>query len=248
MSRISIELIFRHTEALEQELQTVVDKFPQIDTINVPDIMRFNNRSWLACDIVRQYIPHIIPHIRSIDFNLGAPESICRVIEDQKLSEVLVVTGDPPRDLSRQVYRTSSTSLIAFLKKTYPETKVYAAIDPYRSGLKDEMDYAQKKKDAGADGFFTQPFFDVKFMELYSEQLTGYDIYWGVSPVLGARSRSYWENSNNAFFPAGFEPTLEWNRNFAREALDFVRERQDNAYFMPIKTSLTDYLGGILNE
>jgi len=84
-------------------------------------------------------------------------------------------------------------------------------------------------------------------MELYSEQLNGSDIYWGVSPVMGEKSRSYWENRNNAFFPTSFEPNLEWNKNFAKEALDFVKERGDNIYFMPIKTSLTDYLGGILN-
>jgi len=247
MSRISIELVPRNHEVLEEDLKTVVEEFPNIDTVNVPDIIRFSTRSWLACNTARQYVSHAIPHIRSIDFNLKEPETVKSIIEDNKLSEVLVVTGDAPQDLSRKVYRTSSTSLIAYLKRTFPNLKVYAAIDPYRSGLKDELDYVQKKKDVGADGFFTQPFFDTKFMELYSEQLNGSDIYWGVSPVMGEKSRSYWENRNNAFFPTSFEPNLEWNKNFAKEALDFVKERGDNIYFMPIKTSLTDYLGGILN-
>lgn len=246
MSRISIELVPRNSEVLEKDLKTVVEEFSHIDTVNVPDIIRFSVRSWLACNTARQYVTHAIPHIRSIDFNLKEPEVISGIVEDNNLNEVLVVTGDPPSDLSRKVYRTSSTSLIAFLKRNYPKLKVYAAIDPYRSGLKDEMDYIQKKKDVGADGFFTQPFFDVKFMELYSEQLNGSDIYWGVSPVMGDGSRSYWENRNSAFFPPDFEPTLEWNRKFAKAALDFVKERNDNIYFMPIKTSLTSYLSGIL--
>lgn len=246
MSRISIELVPRNSEVLEKDLKTVVEEFPHIDTVNVPDIIRFSVRSWLACNTARQYVTHAIPHIRSIDFNLKEPEVISGIVEDNNLNEVLVVTGDPPSDLSRKVYRTSSTSLIAFLKRNYPKLKVYAAIDPYRSGLKDEMDYIQKKKDVGADGFFTQPFFDVKFMELYSEQLNGSDIYWGVSPVMGDGSRSYWENRNSAFFPPDFEPTLEWNRKFAKDALDFVKGRNDNIYFMPIKTSLSAYLSGIL--
>lgn len=246
MSRISIELVPRNSEVLEKDLKTVVEEFPHIDTVNVPDIIRFSVRSWLACNTARQYVTHAIPHIRSIDFNLKEPEVISGIVEDNNLNEVLVVTGDPPSDLSRKVYRTSSTSLIAFLKRNYPKLKVYAAIDPYRSGLKDEMDYIQKKKDVGADGFFTQPFFDVKFMELYSEQLNGSDIYWGVSPVMGDGSRSYWENRNSAFFPPDFEPTLEWNRKFAKDALDFVKGRNDNIYFMPIKTSLNAYLSGIL--
>ncbi|MCM8541021.1 MAG: methylenetetrahydrofolate reductase [Lentisphaeraceae bacterium] len=248
MSRISIELVPRNYEVLEADLKTVVADFPDIDTVNVPDIMRFSIRSWLACNTARQFVSNAIPHIRSIDFNMKeAPEDISSIIEDNKLSEVLVVTGDAPQDLSRKVYRTSSTSLIAYLKKNFPKLKVYAAIDPYRSGLKHELDYIQKKKDVGADGFFTQPFFDTRFMDLYAEQLNGSEIYWGVSPVMGDRSRSYWENRNNAFFPADFEPTLEWNRKFAKEALDFAKGRNDNIYFMPIKTSLTDYLGGILN-
>lgn len=247
MSRISIELVPRNYEVLEEDLKTVVADFPEIDTVNVPDIIRFSIRSWLACNTAKQFVANAIPHIRSIDFNLKAPEDIVNIVKDSKLSEVLVVTGDAPQDLSRKVYRTSSTSLISFLKRTFPKLKVYAAIDPYRSGLKHELDYIQKKKDVGADGFFTQPFFDTRFMELYAEQLNGSEIYWGVSPVMGDRSRSYWENRNNAFFPEDFEPTLEWNRNFAKEALAFAKERGDNIYFMPIKTSLKDYLGGILN-
>ena len=78
------------------------------------------------------------------------------------------------------------------------------------------------------------------------EQLKDVEIYWGVSPVLGERSKSYWENRNNAFFPMGFEPTLEWNREFANEALTYVKERDDNIYFMPIKTDLVNYLDGII--
>ena len=47
-------------------------------------------------------------------------------------------------------------------------------------------------------------------------------------------------------FSQGFEPTLEWNRNFAKEALAFVKERGQNVYFMPIKTDLIDYLDGVI--
>ena len=69
-------------------------------------------------------------------------------------------------------------------------------------------------------------------MQLYADQLDGKEIYWGVSPVMGERSQSYWENRNKAFFPKGFVPTLEWNRDFAKEALDFVKSRNENIYFI----------------
>jgi methylenetetrahydrofolate reductase (NADPH) len=247
MSRISIELVPRDKEVLTSELEILKTQFPHIDTVNIPDIMRLKLRSWEACQVAHDYVPHAIPHIRSIDFSLdNNPEQMLNIINEGKFKEVLVVTGDPPADLSRKVYRTSSTSLIRFLKRNFPELKVYAALDPYRSGLKDEMDYVKKKVDSGADAFFTQPFFDIRFMELYAEQLQGSEVYWGVSPVLGERSKSYWENRNNAFFPKGFSPTLEWNRNFAKEALAFVQARKENIYFMPIKTDLIDYLDGVI--
>ncbi len=247
MSRISIELVPRNREVLDAELKTVTAEFPNIDTVNIPDIIRLPIRSWQACQISQSFVKNTIPHIRSIDFDLTKPETILSIMETYKFNEVLVVTGDPPQDLSHKVYRTTSVAFISFLKSHFPNLKVYGALDPYRSGLKDEVDYIHKKRDAGADGFFTQPFFDIKFMDIYAEQLKGLSIYWGVSPVLGDNSRSYWENRNNAFFPSHFSPTLEWNRQFAKDALKYAREKGDNLYFMPIKTSLTSYLGGVLN-
>ena len=247
MSRISIELVPRNKEVLLKELQVVQKEFPNIKTVNIPDITRLPVRSWDACKEAKKYVESSIPHIRSIDFSMDKPQEILDVIASCQLSEVLIVSGDPPQDLSRKVYRTSPTQLTRFLKTELPELKVYGAIDPYRSGLKAELDYVQKKIDSGVDAFFTQPFFDIKFMEIYSEQLNGYDVYWGVSPVMGERSKSYWENSNNAFFPKDFQPTLDWNRGFAEKALQFARENGDNIYFMPIKTGISEYLSGILN-
>ena len=247
MTRISLELVPRSEQALLDDLNCVKEHFSQLDTVNIPDIIRFPLRSWTACQTAGDYVKHQIPHIRSIDFSMDKPQEIIDVIEQCNLKEVLIVSGDPPQDLSRKVYRTSATKIISFLRKEIPELKVYAALDPYRSGLKAEVDYVQKKVDAGAQAFFTQPFFDVRFMDIYAEQMRGLDVYWGVSPVLGERSRSYWENRNHAFFPKGFEPTLEWNINFAREALQYVKDRGDNIYFMPIRTDLQKYLGGIFN-
>ncbi|NQZ56020.1 MAG: methylenetetrahydrofolate reductase [Lentisphaeraceae bacterium] len=247
MSRISLELVPRSEQALLDDLNCVKDHFPQLDTVNIPDIIRFPLRSWTACQTAAPYITNRIPHIRSIDFTMDNPQEILDVIHNNSLKEVLIVSGDPPQDLSRKVYRTSATKIISFLRKELPDLKVYAALDPYRSGLKAEIDYVQKKVDAGAQAVFTQPFFDVRYMDIYAEQLHGLDIYWGVSPVLGERSRSYWENRNHAFFPKDFESTLEWNIAFAKEALAYVRERGDNIYFMPIRTDLQKYLGGILN-
>ena len=66
----------------------------------------------------------------------------------------------------------------------------------------------RRKLQAGAVGFFTQPFFDMRFLEMYADMLSGLNIYWGVSPIMSARSQSYWELKNNVVFPHSFEPTI----------------------------------------
>lgn len=83
-------------------------------------------------------------------------------------------------------------------------------------------------------------------MEIYHDLLPGIEIFWGVSPVMSVRSKDYWDNLNNAIFPPDFEPTLEWNRRFARQALEFARQTDSNLYFMPIRVDLVEYLDCIL--
>ena len=83
---------------------------------------------------------------------------------------------------------------------------------------------------------------------MYADLLDGLDIYWGVSPVLSERSMSYWRNKNNVIFPKNFEPTLEWNINFAREVISFARKHNHNVYLMPIKAKIMSYLQGVFAE
>jgi methylenetetrahydrofolate reductase (NADPH) len=83
-------------------------------------------------------------------------------------------------------------------------------------------------------------------MEIYHDLLSGLEVFWGVSPVMSERSKDYWDNLNNAIFPPDFTPTLEWNRQFARQALEFVEKTDSSIYFMPIRVDLGAYLDGIL--
>ncbi len=246
MGNISIELVPRDLQTLSQEMQLVREKFPCIDTINIPDLLKFDLRSWAACCQAQRYFSHTIPHLRAIDFDLRQPFPLTELFHQNSIDTVLVILGDQPQDMSRRVYRTSSVELIRRLRQDLPELKIYAGIDPYRSGIKDELDYVKRKQDAGADGFFTQPFFDMRLMEIYSDLLEGTEIYWGISPVMSARSKDYWDNLNNAIFPPDFTPTLEWNRAFARQALAFSRQTDANLYFMPIRVDIEQYLTGLL--
>ena len=162
------------------------------------------------------------------------------------IDSVLVISGDQPQDMSRRAFRTSSVELIRAIKAQMPQLKVYAGIDPYRTGIKTELDYVRRKIAAGADGFFTQPFFDLRLMEIYYDLLAGIDVFWGISPVMSVRSKDYWDNLNNAIFPPDFEPTLGWNRRFARQAPEFCQRTDSNIYFMPIRIDLVEYLKGII--
>jgi len=246
LQRISMELVPRDREAVQQEMQLVRDNFPGIATINIPDLLKFPLRSWEACSQARQLFSHAIPHLRAIDFDLNKPFPLVETFEQNGIDSALVIAGDLPQDMSRRVFRTSSVGLIGALRAQMPNLKIYAGIDPYRSGIKTELDYIKRKIDAGADGFFTQPFFDLRLLEIYHDLLPGLEIFWGVSPVMSERSKDYWDNLNNAIFPPDFEPTLEWNRHFARQVLEFANKTDSSLYFMPIRVDLVAYLEGIL--
>ncbi len=246
MHKIFIELVPRDRESLQQEMLLVRKNFPSIDTINIPDLLKFSFRSWDACIQAKKLFPNTIPHLRAIDFDLSEPFPLVETFEQNGIDSVLVIAGDQPQDMSRRVFRTSSIELIRAIKEQMPDLKVYAGIDPYRSGIKNELDYVKRKLNAGAEGFFTQPFFDLRLMEIFHDLLAGLNVFWGISPVMSVRSKDYWDNLNNAIFPPDFEPTLEWNRNFARKALEFSRRTDSSLYFMPIRVDLVEYLDGIL--
>jgi methylenetetrahydrofolate reductase (NADPH) len=245
-SQVSIELVPRSAESLDADLRTLHEHFPQVSTVNIPDLLRLPVRSWDACQRARAHVERAIAHLRSMDFDLTGPFVLKDVLATRGLSEVLVVRGDAPQELGRRVYPTRPTDLIAAIKSELPGLKVYAAFDPYRSSLHAAAERARAKLDAGADGFFTQPFFDLRQMDVCAELLAGCEVYWGVSPVLGPQTRRYWEVKNRVIFPAAFEPTLAWNRRFAGECLAWVREHGAHLYFMPIRTDLVAYLDDIL--
>jgi methylenetetrahydrofolate reductase (NADPH) len=45
-------------------------------------------------------------------------------------------------------------------------------------------------------------------------------------------------------FPAGFEPTLEWNTDFAKHVFEYVSDGY--IYIMPIRMNLDHYLDRVL--
>jgi methylenetetrahydrofolate reductase (NADPH) len=229
---------------LEEECLAVKASLPVLDVANIPDILRMPLRSWEACRIAKRYFRRVIPHLRAIDFCLTKAADIEEAIAG--FDEVLIISGDPPRDFSRLTYPTTTVEMIAFVKQRFPHMRVYAGVDPYRRGPRAELDYLKRKIEAGADAFFTQPFFCLHLLDAYISMLSSYEVFWGISPVLSDKSRSYWEATNQAIFAADYRHTMEFNQTFARAFLSRLSGDHSHAYFMPIRINTVTYLKGIL--
>ena len=246
MTKIAVELVPRDIAVFEDELKAIKADIPAVDFINVPDLLSCDVRSWDGAGLAKKYFKEAVPHLRAMDFDFTQEMPIKDKLKEYGINEVLVIEGDPPQTMTYQVYPTVSTDIIKKFSEEMPQIKVYAGIDQYRSSMKEEEYRIRRKILAGAKGFFTQPFFDMRYLEMYADLLDGLEVSWGVSPVLSARSVSYWRNKNNVIFPKNFEPTLEWNIDFARRVVDFARAHNQNVYLMPIKAKIMPYLEGVL--
>ncbi len=250
--RVSLEIVPRSAETL-LDGATLASGFPAISAVNIPDLLRFPLRSWDACSLLASssnkeegHPPfEFIPHLRAIDYDLDKPFPHADLLKSHSITAVLAVAGDPPQDMSHRIYPTGTVEFIKKLKKEAPWLTVYAAFDPYRSNISHELEYVRAKEDSGADGFMSQPFFDLRLLEIYAEYLEGKTVFWGVSPVNSEKSKNYWEARNRAVFPKSFQPSLEWNVAFGRRVIDFCRNGGFNLYLMPIKVDLRAYLNGL---
>ncbi len=149
---ISIEIVARDAEQIAAELLQVSDFCPSVNTINVPDIVRYKLRSWDAVPLVNARFPHVIPHIRAVDFDLHQPFPLLEQIERDGISEILVISGDINKNSLHTVYPTTTIPLIRKLKQELPGLTVYAGLDPYRDSFQNELNYTLEKLEAGADG------------------------------------------------------------------------------------------------
>ena len=246
MKCISVELVPRDEDSLRQELSLLAKFKDKVDVVNIPDLLRFPIRSWQGAAIAQESFPASMPHIRAMDVDLDKELTMKAYLREHNIREVLVIEGDPPQDMMHEVYPTNSVDVIWKFRKEMPEVKVYAGIDQYRGSMAQELYRIKRKLQAGAAGFFTQPFFDMRYLEVYADMLQGLEVYWGVSPVMSARSQSYWERKNNVVFPHAFESTLEWSVDFAKKVMAYAEREKANVYLMPIKTNLEAYLAGVL--
>jgi methylenetetrahydrofolate reductase (NADPH) len=246
MGRISLELVPRTEELFAEELRTVREKFPCVDTLNIPDILKFDVRIPEACKVAIPYFSNIIPHIRAVSINKEEPFSYKEFFTENNIKEVLVILGDNPEIVSKSENPCTSVELIRKIKQEMPEMMVYAGVDQWRTTFAEEMAYVEEKRNAGADGFFTQPFFDLEHMASWAKELKDTHVFWGVAPVIRESSKKYWESKNSVVFPENFVCSMEWNQVFAKEVLENSSAENSHVYLCPITVDFIDYLTGIV--
>ncbi len=246
MNTISIEIVPKTVEDFTSAI-SLAQKYPDITAVNVPDLPRYPDRIWKVLHIATRAYPKTIPHIRAVDVSSNNWEVFLEKLTSTRTTSVLVIRGDIPNTVNAQIYPTTTLQLIERIRNSLPEITIYAGLDPYRSGMKSELAYAKDKIRAGASGLFTQPFFDLRLMQVWAEQLGSTDVFWGITPVTNERSKvGYWEVKNNVIFPHDFHTSIEWNQQFARNVLEWMREcPRSHAYIMPIGVNLEAYLSGI---
>jgi methylenetetrahydrofolate reductase (NADPH) len=246
---VSLELVPRSPESLAADAD-ICRAYQAITYVNVPDLTRFRIRSWEACTYIDTGSRPFIAHLRARDFPLDKPFPLISYFRKHAISKALVIAGDPPKGESADAKPISSSptlALIRKLRKEMPDLEIYAAFDPYRENIRYELDYLAAKEDAGASAFMSQPFFDMRLLEIYAEYLEGKRIFWGIAPVMSTGNRNYWESRNRAIFPKSFKPDLFWNVGFGRRVIEFCERSDFNLYIMPIKMELKPYLSGLFD-
>ncbi|MBU1122334.1 MAG: methylenetetrahydrofolate reductase [Candidatus Omnitrophota bacterium] len=247
MGRVSLELVPRQRDRFIEELKIIRSNFPSVDTINIPDIARYEIDSLEAAHFAKKILKFAIPHLRAVSVDKRKRLPFKDIIIGNDIGEVLLVLGDTSGLEDKGFLPCDIIEFIKKFRKELPKVKVYAALDQYRGSVAKECDYVRRKIDAGAQGFFTQPFFDFELAQAYSKKLKGVDVFWGVAPVLTDKSKHYWQEHNKVTFPPDFSLSLEWNKEFAKKMLSFTNSTDySHIYFMPIKADFVQYLTEII--
>jgi methylenetetrahydrofolate reductase (NADPH) len=241
--QIALELVPKTLDSFLEEAKVHIDNFPKISAINIPELRSVEIKSFEAAEhLLKNGVP-AIPHFRLIDRTLENLEMLVEKLLALGLKRILLISGDPPLDAPAFVPSgIKAPQAIKHIKTKFPKLKVYAGQDAYRQSFKKELDYCKEKLDAGADGFFTQPFFSEGTLGQWLEQLPETEIWIGLSPVTGKSSRNYWETTNQVVFPPNFKFDLEGNCVMGRRILTLIEAAGKDAYLMPITVSADKYL------
>jgi len=240
VSMIFLELVPRNLTNLCENSLDFLASFSQLTGINVPDIKRLPIRSADAALALLNQSITTIPHIRTQDDTHDGHIATLSRLYTLGLRHVLLISGDT--DETNPVSDVTPISLTRILKKEFNDLVIYCGIDPYRQSFKQECDYATQKLNAGADGLFSQPFFDCDLYQMYAKEFSKTQFFCGISPVTTESSFKYWQTVNHVSFTDTFNLSLDYNIKLGKDLLDCAIQNKQHAYLMPIRTPVKNYL------
>jgi methylenetetrahydrofolate reductase (NADPH) len=91
--KISLELVPREANLIEEEVRLVLEKYPMISMINFPDLLKVKTRSWQACGWVQHLGIDSMPHLRAKDFDIKEINRVFEILDGYGISQVLVLGG-----------------------------------------------------------------------------------------------------------------------------------------------------------
>ena len=197
----------------------------------------------------------VMPHISCRDKNMIAMRSTLLGAYIHGIRNCLVVTGDPVPNVSRVnttgVFDYNSIQLMHFVKEMNEEhfatdPIVYGgALNQSRGVIEKVAERMQKKIEAGASYFLTQPIYSKEDIERIAKlkELVNTKILCGIMPLVSYRNANFIKNEMTGIFvpddivkrysPEMSKEEAEWvGAEIANELIDQLKDVADGYYFM----------------
>lgn len=228
-----------------------------VDVLTFPDSPSGRTRidSVLMAEKVRRETGMcVMPHICCRDKNAIAMRSLFLGAHINNINNMLIITGDPVPSMVREtvkaVFNFDSVGLMNIAKDMNEESftdspLVYGgAINQGRRNLEVEIKRVQRKMEAGAQFFFTQPVFSKEAADRVRriKEETGARILCGIMPLISRRNAMFMKNEI-----AGIAVTEELIARYpenatreegeavgvaiAREVMEYTHDFADGYYF-----------------
>lgn len=179
------------------------------DTITIADCPIARPRvdsCMLAAKLRRELAIDPIPHMTCRDRNINATRALLLGLSIEGVRNVLTVTGDPvpsaERDEVKSVFSFHSAILADYIRRLGEENivapfQVFGALNVNAANFDAELKKAQRKSEAGAAGFLTQPVMSDRAFENLArthEALPEMKLLGGVIPVVSERNALFMNN------------------------------------------------------
>jgi len=187
-----------------------------IDCINVPDGPRASARlsAQMTCQLIQQHAGiETVLHFCCRDRNILSIQSELLGSHAAGVRNLICITGDPPRmgtyPDATAVFDVDAIGLIRIASNlnrgldlggnpmgSQTSLLIGAGANPGSLNMDEELRRLEKKVEAGAEYFVTQPVFDLKLLELFLERTAqfGIPVIAGVWPLTSFRNAEFMVN------------------------------------------------------